>query len=79
MPAQQDSQAALLSAASLFLLDSIDTRALEPQLLALLLISKAHGLRRPVPRGPYNAVKSDDFLLKLIYEFGDRSFKAFLR
>lgn len=84
MPAQrkeQDTKATeLKTAAALLLLDShANSNATDVQFLALLLAQKSQSLSKAIPRGPYNAVKSNDFLIKLIHEFGDKAFKSFLR
>ena len=84
MPAHREEQdlraARLKSVASLLLLDShVSPHPTETQLVALLLAHNARNLNKQTLRGPYNAVKSDDFFLKLVYEFGDRAFKSFLR
>lgn len=68
--------ARLKAAAAVGLLDADDA---DEELLCLLLARKASKLLQPIPRGPYDAVKSSDFIFKLMDHFSERSFKAYLR
>ena len=78
MPLTQRSRATSLKKLAAIILLSSELE--DEELLALGLLFKALNVQNStLLRGSYDAVHSNDFLWKLIHEFSNRNFKAFLR